>query len=138
MKNKFFPKWKYPCVGVLSSAAFFFAFGIPTDVIPNPWFVRMIEVTFLDFFFLLSTSVLLGAYVGVSYHKKNNIGKCDTASVSGGIGGFLAFGCPICNTLLVFLFGTSALLMYLEPYRPLLGWASIAVLSGALYWRITR
>ncbi|NOZ80499.1 MAG: hypothetical protein GXP63_02405 [DPANN group archaeon] len=123
-------------MGLLTSIGLILLFGIPTALIPTPWFVRMIPSTFSDYAFLVLTAVLLGAYLGVHLYKKNSSPLCDTVSFSGGLAGFLAFGCPICNQLLVLLFGTTALLAYLEPYRPILGSVSTAILAGALWWRI--
>ena len=122
-------------IGIVSSIVFFFVFGIPTNVIPNPLFTRMVSRTVLDYVFLVSSSVLLGAYLGVHLYKKNQSKKCTTATYSGAIGSILAFGCPVCNKLLVLLFGATALLTYFEPYRHMLGFASIAMLGGALYWK---
>jgi len=126
---------KYWLIGGVSGIALFFLFGIPTDVIPNPWYIRMIEVSALDYVFLIASSVLLGAYIGVHYYKKQAATRCKVAAYSGGLGSFLAFGCPICNKLLVLLFGATALMTYLEPYRPVLGFTSMAMLGGAVYWR---
>ena len=131
-------KTKYIIIGILSSVGLFFLFGIPTAVISNSFFIRMIPTTFLDYFFLTSSSILLGAYIGVHYYKKNTVKKCNTIATTGSIGSFLAFGCPICNKLLVLLFGATALMTYFEPYRSVLGFMSIGLLSGVLYWRIKR
>lgn len=96
----------------------------------------MVERTALDYVFLSASSVLLGAYVGIHLYKKSTSKKCSAALYSGGIGSFLAFACPICNKVLVLLIGATTLMTYFEPYRPVLGLASIALLGGALYWRI--
>lgn len=129
---------KYWIIGILSSIGIFIIFGVPTALIPNPWFIRMIGKNSFDYGFLILSSILLGAYIGVHYYKKNTAKKCAAVTYSGGIGSFLAFGCPICNKLLVLLFGATALMVYLEPYRPILGFVSIALLGGALYWRIKK
>jgi len=129
-------KIKYAFIGIGYSIAFFFLFGIPTAVISNPWFIRMIENNTLDYVFLILSSVLLGAYVGVHYYKKNKSHSCGISTYAGGVGSFLAFGCPVCNKVLVFLFGTTTLMVYFEPYRPVLGVVSSTLLVGALYFRI--
>ncbi len=129
---------KYLIIGILSAIALFLLFGIPTALIPNPWSVRMIEGTAYDYLFLTINSILMGAYIGVHYYKKNTNLRCNIASSSGGLGSFLAISCPICNKILVLLFGTTVLLTYFEPYRPLLGFASISLLVGAIYWRIKK
>jgi len=131
-------RMKYGMIGAGSAIGLFFLFGIPTDLIPNPWFIRMIGRNILDYIFLVSSSVLLGAYIGMHLYKKNASKKCNAVTYSGGIGSFLAFGCPICNKVLVLLFGATALMTYLEPYRPVLGLVSTTLLGGALYWKVKR
>ncbi|MFH1752239.1 MAG: hypothetical protein ABH821_04860 [archaeon] len=129
---------KYFITGISLSIAFFLLFGVVTNLIPNSLFNRMIETTVLDYFFLVTSSVLLGSYVAVHLYKKNTAKKCDAVTYSGGVGSFLAFGCPICNKLLVILFGATTLITYFEPYRPVLGFVSIVLLVGALYWVIKK
>jgi len=51
------------------------------------------------------------------------------------VGGFLAFGCPICNALLLTLFSSSALMTYFDPYRPLLGVLSVTAFGAILYYQ---
>jgi|SRR3989344_2894890 len=127
---------KYLIIGVAVSIGFFVLSGVVTGLLPNSLFARMTPTTRLDKLFLVTSSILLGAYVGVHYYKKNIIKKCDTVATTGGIGSFLAFACPVCNKLLMFLFGATALTTYFEPYRPLLGFISSGLLIGALYWRL--
>lgn len=111
-------KLKYLFIGLGAGLLFFFVSGIVTSLLPNAFFTRMTPINILDYVFLGSSSVLLGAYVGVHYYKQKTIKKCDTAVSVGGIGSFLAFACPVCNKLLVLLFGATVLMTYFEPYRP--------------------
>jgi len=129
-------KLKYLFLGLGVGLLFFFVSGIVTVLLPNSFFTRMTPISTLDYVFLASSSVLLGAYVGVHYYKKNTTKKCDTVATTGGVGSFLAFACPVCNKLLVFLFGATALMTYFEPYRPVLGVVSNGLLVGALWWRL--
>ncbi len=131
-------KIKYIFLGVLTSIVIFIVFGTITAVLPTPFFTRMTPLTVLDKIFLVSSSILLGTYVGVHYYKKKIAKTCDSIATTGGIGSFLAFACPICNKLLVLLFGAAALMTYLEPYRPVLGFVSNGLLAGAVYWRIRQ
>lgn len=131
-------KIKYISLGVLTSIVVFIVFGTITAVLPNPFFTRMTPLTVLDKIFLASSSLLSGAYVGAHYYKKETVKTCDSIATAGGIGSFLAFACPVCNKLLVLLFGATALMTYFEPYRPLLGFVSTGLLAGALYWKIKR
>ncbi len=129
-------KIRYWVTGIVTATGMFVLFGIVTDLIPNPWFARMVERTFFDYFFLTANSVLIGSYIALHFYKKSSRVVCDTATYSGGIVGFLAYGCPVCNKLLVLLLGTTALITYFEPLRPLLGVISLFLLTGALYFRL--
>ncbi len=131
-------KLKYIFIGLGAGLIFFFVSGIVTVLLPNSFFTRMTPINILDYIFLGSSSILLGAYVGVHYYKKKNVKQCNAVATTGGVGSFLAFACPICNKLLVLLFGATALMTYLEPYRPVLGFVSTGLLGGALYWRIKQ
>jgi len=42
-------KAKYVGIGILSFAGFVLLFGIPTALIPTPWFVRMISARLSDY-----------------------------------------------------------------------------------------
>ena len=127
-------KTKYLAIGILSSIGLFLLFGIVTDLIQNPWFTRMVEKTTIDYFFLITSSLLLGSHIAIHFYKKNSSKKCRIATYSGGAGSFLAFSCPICNKLLVLLLGATTLMMYFEPYRYVLGFVSIGLLALSLYW----
>ncbi len=123
-------------LGLGAGILFFFVSGMITSLLPNYFFTRMTPISTLDYIFLGSSSALLGAYVGVHYYKKGTVKKCDTVATTGSVGSFLAFACPVCNKLLVFLFGATALMIYFEPYRSLLGFVSNGLLVGALYWKL--
>lgn len=131
-------KLKYILLGLGTGLLFFVVSGVVTTLLPNSLFIRMTPINTLDYVFLVSSSVLLGAYVGVHYYKKNPVKKCDTVATTGGVGSFLAFACPVCNKLLVLLFGATALMTYFEPYRPILGFVSNGLLAGAVWWRIKQ
>jgi hypothetical protein len=131
-------KIHYWITGIGLGASIFVLLGIVTDLIPNPWFVRMIPKTPFDYFFLIMNSVLLGSYIAIHFYKKSVTKICDTATYSGGITGFLAFGCPVCNKILVLLLGTTALITYFEPWRPILGIISIFLLTSAIYFKVRK
>ncbi len=120
--------------GIVSSLAYLLLGGMITALVPNPWFVRMIPANNLDYFYLYATSLLVGFYVAIHYYKKKRKNFCKKISVTGGVGGFLAFSCPICNKILVLLFGSTLLIRYYDPIRPLLGGLSIILLLLAIYW----
>lgn len=51
-------------------------------------------------------------------------------------GAFLAIGCPVCNKLALLLLGTSGALSIWAPIQPILGAASLALLTGTVVWRL--
>ena len=92
--------------GVLSGLMFFLVTGIVTGLIPNQLYIRMVPITFLDYFFLFSTSSLAAIYFG---KEKCSIWDNRLAAF-GGVTGFLAFGCPTCNVILLTFFSSSAIM----------------------------
>nr|WP_303647069.1 hypothetical protein [Haloarchaeobius salinus] len=108
-------------------------FGAVTGLIPNPLYVRMVARTPVDYLFLFATSAFAAAFVYQRSLAAEPVG--DGVAVGGVISGVLAFGCPICNALLLALFSSSALLTYFDPLRPLLGVASIGLFVGLLYYQ---
>ncbi|MFC6837807.1 hypothetical protein [Halomarina ordinaria] len=114
----------------------FIVFGVVTALIPNPFYIRKVPRTPLDYLFLSLTSGLLGVYVA---QRSNSVDQNDSRfAVLGSAGGFLAFGCPICNAFLLALFSSSALMTYLDPLRPVLGVVSVVLLGGLVYVRYSR
>ena len=114
--------------GILAAAANFVALGTVSALWANPFFVRMTPVGSWEIFTLLAISLLLGLFIVVRRPF------CSARSAgAGGIIGFLGIACPICNKLLLFLFGGEFLLTYFEPLRPyvaLAGAVLLAVVTG--------
>lgn len=113
--------------------AFFILFGGVTAVYENPFFQRMTPVYWFDYVFLILESVLIGLYLGVRSKK-----SCDSKKAGvGGVMGFLGFACPVCNKLLVLLFGSGFLLTYFEPVRPIVGTIGILIMAIAVYKKLS-
>ncbi len=125
---------KHILLGATTSLIVFFLFGILTAIIKTPFFSRMIETTAIDYFFLISTSILIGVYVGLYLYNRNKKGKICT--YTGAFAGLFAVSCPVCNTLLVVLFGISGVMLYFEPLRPILGWLAIILLIIGISYQI--
>ena len=113
--------------------------GIPTDVIPNPWFGRMTPVEDYAVPVLVATSVLSGllvaSWLGVSA-PSCSMRSSRTAGSAGGVLAWLAIGCPVCNKLVLLALGTSGALTWFAPAQPWLAAASVVLLAGALVWRL--
>jgi hypothetical protein len=54
----------------------------------------------------------------------------------GGLAAFLAIGCPTCNKIALLLLGASGATSIFAPIQPLIGAASLALLTGTLVWRL--
>ena len=112
----------------LYSLAAFLVLGIPTALIPNPVFHRMIPSTPLDYVFLVTTALLGGLYLAMPWDSCAPDGKAGISTILG----VFAFACPTCDMLLVFLFGSAFLLTFFDPIRPVLGVASILLMTYAI------
>ncbi len=129
---------KFLLIGLLSTIVTFLLLGIPTDTIPNQFYTRMVPSTGLDLFFLVAVSFMLGTYTGLFFYlrdKKRKPGK--GAAYVGTAGGFLAISCPICIKFLVLIFGAVALMAYLEPLRPYIGFLSMGLMGFGIYREIS-
>ncbi len=109
--------------------------GLPTAVIPTPWFVRMTPVRPQDDVFLAIT-VLLATALGATYALP---ASCPVRPGTFGAGTYLtmlAVGCPICNKVVVLLLGVDGALTIFQPVQPVLALGSIALLGYALVVRV--
>ena len=133
-------KLKSVIIGILVALIIFFIFGIVTVLIKNSFFIRMTPVYWYDYVFLVLTSVLSGAYIGLWHYNKNNQkninSKCDYAATGGAVGGFFSFGCAICNKLLIWILGLSGVIAYFMPFQPILGVISVILLSCTVYLQL--
>jgi drug/metabolite transporter (DMT)-like permease len=130
---------KYMLIAAALSLAFLAVLGIPTALIPSPFFKRMIAPTTVDYALLALTAALAGSYVSYSlYLKSVHENKSDYAAVGGTLTAVFGFGCPICNALLVVLFGSTALLVFFEPYRHYLSLLTIALFATAFYLKAKK
>jgi hypothetical protein len=117
------------------SVGAFALFGVVTGLVPNPLYTRMVPRTPLDYAFLTLTAAFLGLY---TFQRAPARSTDDGTATAGAVLGFLAFGCPICNALLLALFSSSALMTYLDPLRPVVGTVGVATFGGLLYVRARR
>lgn len=138
--------------GGVAGAGVFLLVGLVTGLIPNPLYVRMVPRTPVDYLFLTLTALLAGVYVAQRLATEvvdPAFGDADGSGTDGAkggdcwmlgglVGGFLAVGCPVCNVVLLALFGSSALMTYFDPLRPLFGLLSVVILAGLIYVRHSR
>lgn len=110
--------------------------GVPTDVLPNPWFTRMTPIRVFDYLFWVTNSVLTGVLLATYLLPRRTQSNVATASAGTGLLTVFAVGCPICNKLVVSLLGISGALNYFAPIQPLLGIAGLATASIAIGVRL--
>lgn len=119
-------------VAALATVGSLLLLGVPTAVIPNPFFVRMTPTeTFNVIVWLLSAplvGLLVATYVRPPRHAVGHPGDEAGAgrATLGGVAAYLAIGCPICNKVVVAALGVSGALSIFAPIQPLIGAASAA------------
>lgn len=129
------PAWRGLVAGLGLGLGTLLVAGIPTAVIPTPWFTRMVPTRPQDYVFL-ALAALLAAALGATYAVP---ATCPIQPVKIGGGAYLAalaVGCPICNKLVVLLLGVSGALTVFQPLQPILAFAGIALLASALALRL--
>ena len=72
-------------------------------------------------------SVLLGTYMAI----RRPFCSAKTAGV-GGVLGFIGVACPVCNKILLLLFGGDLLLTYFEPVRIYVTGVGVLVVAAAV------
>jgi hypothetical protein len=110
--------------------------GIPTDVLPNPWFQRMTPVRTLDVVLWPLISLASGSLLATYALPGANSGRELKGGAGGGLLGVFAIGCPVCNKLVVAAIGVSGALTFFEPIQPLLGVLAVAIPLLVLRWRL--
>ncbi|WP_328478556.1 hypothetical protein OHS71_08830 [Streptomyces sp. NBC_00377] len=118
--------------------------GVPTGVVPTPFYTRMTPVLWWNYPVWLVSSVLEGLLVA-TYLRVGSTETVGTApperprttrALGAGLLSAFAVGCPICNKLVVLAIGVSGALSYFAPIQPVLAAASVALLVHALLRRL--
>ena len=98
--------------GIAVAIVSFVLLGTVAALWDNPFFVRMTPAGGWEIAMLGAMSAISGIYVAI---------RRPFCSVKGaGAGGILAFlgvACPVCNKILLLLFGGELLMTYFEPVR---------------------
>lgn len=118
--------------GTAVAIASFVGLGTVSAIWENPFFVRMTPVGGWEVTLLGALSLLLGAYVAIRRPY------CSTKAAGvGGVLGFLGIACPVCNKILLLLFGGELLLTYFEPVRVYVAASGVLVAAFAVSreWR---
>lgn len=110
----------------------FVVLGTVTALWENPLFIRMTPAGGLEIVLLVALSLLLGVYVAIRRPR------CSVKSAgAGSVLGFLGVACPVCNKILLFVFGSELLLTYFEPVRLYVAGVGVAIMGIATVreWR---
>ncbi len=113
--------------GLAVALGSFVALGSVAALWENPLFVRMTPAGDLEIVLLGLLSVLLGTYVAI----RRPFCSAKTAGV-GGVLGFIGVACPVCNKVLLLLFGGDLLLTYFEPVRVYVAAAGVLAVAAAV------
>jgi len=120
-------------LGLGVAALSFLGLGTIAALWQNPLFVRMTPAGGWEIGLLAVLSVLIGAYVAVRSPV------CATKSATtGGVLGFLGIACPVCNKILLLLFGGELLMAYYEPMRLYIALLGIIVTAAAIWWTLRQ
>ncbi len=121
--------------GLAVALGSFVALGTVAALWDNPLFVRMTPAGDLEVVLLGLLAVLLGTYVAIRRPF------CSTKTVGvGGVLGFIGVACPVCNQILLLLFGGDLLLTYFEPVRVYVAGVGVLVVAAAvaLEWVLVK
>ena len=130
-----FPTMSRILKGLGIALASFIGLGTVAALWENPLFIRMTPVGDSEVLLLGALSVLLGVYTVIRRPF------CSIkAAGAGGVLGFLGVACPVCNKILLLLFGGELLLTYYEPARIYLAAAGVLVAAVvvAREWTLVR
>lgn len=131
--------WLATAGGTLLAAV---ALGVPSAVVPNPFFTRMTPTEPFNVLvlvlsvplagLLLATYIAKGGAVARDIHADAGSGRATLGSVAA----YLAIGCPLCNKIVVAALGVSGAVNVFGPAQPFIGAASVALLAATLAWRL--
>lgn len=115
--------------GFIVALLSFLGLGTVSALWKNPLFVRMTPAGNWEIGLLALLSILIGIYVAIRSPV------CATKSATtGGVLGFLGIACPVCNKVLLLLFGGELLMTYFEPVRLYVAALGTAIVAFAIWW----
>jgi hypothetical protein len=130
--------WLFAAGGALLSLL---VLGVPTAIIPNPVFGRMVPVRPSDVAIWLASAPLIGLTLASYAVRPHATDHRDGGEVRLGLGSmavFLAIGCPVCNKLVLLALGTSGALTIFAPIQPVIGIVSLGFLAATLAYRFRQ
>lgn len=125
-------------VAVAAAAGSAVVIGVATVLIPNSLFARDIPPVWWDYPVWILTAVLIGMLIA-SYVRGPDVETERQSGILGGAGGILgwfAVGCPVCNKIALLALGYTGALTYFAPLQPILAALSIVLLVVAVIIRL--
>jgi hypothetical protein len=122
--------------GLLAALGTAAILGVPTDVIPNPWFSRQLPVHPYDVIVLVALSLITGALLATYTVNDDAAVATKRVGIGSGLLGWFAISCPVCNKVVIALLGTSGATSIVAPAQPALGAAAVALAAAALAVRL--
>jgi SecY len=121
--------------GVGVSVLAFAGLGTVSALWDNPFFIRMTPAGGWEITLLAALSLLLGLYVTI-----RRLACSNRTAGAGGLLGFLGVACPVCNKILLLLFGSELLLTYFEPVRVYVAALGVLIVLAVLLreWMMVR
>ena len=125
-------------VAVAAAAGSALVIGVATVLIPNSLFARDIPPVWWDYPVWILTALLIGMLIA-SYVRGPDVETERRSGILGGAGGILgwfAVGCPVCNKIALIALGYTGALTYFAPLQPILAALSIVLLVVAVIIRL--
>ena len=141
---------RYWTVAVAAGLISFVVYGLLAAIIPNPIFGRIIPaetaaivvwVVSAPLMGMLAATYVVGAparLAPTTTRARSHDGSGSGAFTLGGFAAFFAIGCPVCNKIVLLVLGTSGAMNLFAPIQPLIGAASLGLLTATLVWRLRR
>src|SRR6266508_4940619 len=99
-------RWSLAGLVVVAGAV---VLGVPTGVIPTPFYTRMTPVLWWNYPVLAASAILLGLTAATYLRRLIPEGERSAkVATGGGLLSLFAIGCPVCNKLVVLAIGAAA------------------------------
>ncbi|MGO1753437.1 hypothetical protein [Brevibacterium aurantiacum] len=128
-------------VAIAAAGASTIIIGLSTVLIPNSFFSRDIPPVWWDYPVWILMSVLLGVLVATYVREPgarvtSSERRGGTFGTVGGMLGWFAVGCPVCNKIALVVLGYTGALTYFAPLQPVLAVLSVVLLLVAVVVRL--
>jgi hypothetical protein len=110
--------------------------GMPTGLIPTPYYTRMTATLWWNYPVWVLSSVLAGITLATYYRPRALVPGRRTGLTAGGLLTAFAVGCPSCNSLVVAAVGTSGALSIWAPLQPLVAVIALGLMLYAARRRL--